>query len=134
MATRLHPEALRSDQCAELLASGGLGRLAVSSGALPAIYSVFFSVLDDHIVVRLSPAWAVAKEADSAVVAFSVDKADQDAGGWTVMVQGVAEMVSDPLSVIRMRSLPLPSWSDNPDDDVFLSIAVTKLTGARYTP
>ena len=132
MATRLHSLPLTASECSDILKRGGLGRLAVSSGALPAIYSAFFSVLDDHVVVRLSPTWALAKEADRAVVAFNVDHAGE-AEAWTVMVQGVAQLVSDPASVARLRSLPLPSWSEDPDDDVFLSVEPTKLTGARYS-
>jgi uncharacterized protein len=126
-------EELTREQCVELLAAGGLGRVAVSSGALPAVYSVFYSLDEDYIVVRLAPTWALRKELDQAVVAFNVDRSADDARtGWSVMVRGRGEEVCDPELAARLRCLPLPSWSDPAEDDTFVRIELAKVSGTRF--
>jgi hypothetical protein len=125
---------LSHEECKSLLALGGLGRVAVSSGALPAIYSLFFCLVGDHIVVRLSPTWALFREIDQAVVAFNVDHlADGGRSGWSILVQGRGEEVTDTDLAASLRLLPLRPWGSPADGDVFVRIALAKVSGTRFS-
>ena len=126
-------EVLSADECLAFLAEGGTGRVAVSAGALPAVYSVFFAFKDGCIVLRLGPNWHLHREIDRSVVAFSIDRFEADrSSGWSVLVQGLGEEVADPSLVESLLALPLPSWGDPPDADRFVRIRADKVAGTRF--
>lgn len=134
VTTGLRVKSLSRDDCIGLLAPGGLGRVAVSSGALPAVYSVFFSLVGGYIVLRLAATWVLCKEADQAVVAFNADYTDKEGrSGWSVMVQGLGEQVTDLELEASLRSIPLRAWGEPSEDDVFVRIALNKVSGTRYS-
>ncbi len=63
------------------------------------------------------------------VVAFEADHYDRaERRWWTVEVCGVASMVSEPLELAHLRTLPLEPWT-TPDTDTFIKIAVTVIGG-----
>ena len=82
-------ELLGHAECLRLLGTAGIGRLAYTSAALPAIRPVSFSLRGDDVLVpavRESPLVAALR---GAVVAFEAD--DYDPGtrtGWAVTVVG----------------------------------------------
>lgn len=64
------------------------------------------------------------------VVAFEVDRAPGEHGGWSVHVTGVAEDVTDPGELTRLRSLPLRPWAAV-EADRFMRISIELLSGRR---
>ena len=137
MASDSPIEALSSDECRAYLASSRIGRVAVSSGALPAIYTVLFALRNGRVVLRVAPKSRLHQALCQAVVAFSIDHLDEDAQeGWSVLVQGIGEEVTDADLADTdladsLRSLPLPSWSDSPEGDRFVWIPLDLLSGTR---
>lgn len=124
---------LSQDECRALLAKGGLGRVGVSTGALPAIYSVFFSLVDAHIVLRVSSDWELRKAVDNTVVAFNADGASEDGrSGWSVLVQGIGEEVKDPGLTASYRLLPLAAWGSEGEADGFVRISIDRLSGTCF--
>lgn len=111
LAVRLEP--LDRTECLRLLASVSVGRLGLLVDGRPEILPVNFAV-DGETVVFRTAAGAVLTQAAMQVVAFEADQIDEANGtGWSVLVQGVAQDVSDALDTRseRLRALALVSWA-----------------------
>lgn len=91
------PQALSRGECLDLLRTPGLGRIAYSQRALPAIVTVGYAVLDESVVLRLDAEAPELPSLRNAVVAFQTDKTDQETRtGWSVTCVGRARPVTDP--------------------------------------
>jgi len=116
---------LTPDQCWELLAQAGVGRLALSIRALPMILPVRYTVDGESVVIDLGRRGLPAASVHDAVVAFAVDEIDASAGsGWMVQMQGQA------------RLLPLDPMTAEPggaDDSQVIGLAPGTVTGTRFT-
>jgi nitroimidazol reductase NimA-like FMN-containing flavoprotein (pyridoxamine 5'-phosphate oxidase superfamily) len=87
---------LSPGECRALLSAGGIGRVALSVGALPAIFPVHYHLYDDQIVLDPTIAPAQAWSFTDAVIAFEVDALDAAGDmGWSVLVVGRAERAVD---------------------------------------
>lgn len=104
-------EVLTRDECLRLLGTATLGRIAVTSGALPTILPVNFRATERGIVVRTVPGSKLDAAMDQAVVAFEVDRLDPIYhAGWSVVVTGVARPIVDEDELDWARNLPLAHW------------------------
>jgi nitroimidazol reductase NimA-like FMN-containing flavoprotein (pyridoxamine 5'-phosphate oxidase superfamily) len=89
-------ELLTEEQARDLLATGEVGRIGVTIGALPAIFPVNYRLIDGAIVFRTAPGSKMSAAARGAVVAFEVDDYQlADRSGWSVLAVGRAEVVHD---------------------------------------
>jgi Pyridoxamine 5'-phosphate oxidase len=107
-----------------LLASVPVGRLVFTHQALPAIRPVNHLVDDDTIVIGLTPGSAIAASTGSGgtVVAYEADALDLDGRlGWTVIVVGVARLVTEADAVLRYRARLRPWLSGAMTDIVEIS-------------
>ena len=94
-------ELLTEEEARELLATGEVGRVGITIGAMPAIFPVNYCVLDGTIFFRTSPGSKLTAATNGAVVAFEVDDYQlTDRSGWSVLAIGTAELVHDP-EVVR---------------------------------
>ena len=90
-------EVLDRAECLRLLASAAIGRVGVSSGALPRVLPVNFRLVGDRILVRTGRDTKLAVAIANAVVAFEVDEFDvASQTGWSVLVTGKAQEVDGP--------------------------------------
>jgi len=128
-----HPEfvELTPEECRALLASHGVGRVAVSTPHGPAIVPVNYSVVDGAIVFRTThgatPALAAGSE-----VAFEVDHLDEALSqGWSVLVVGHAEHVTDPGAARRLSGLARSAPWAGGDRELWVRISPERLTGRR---
>ncbi|MFI8242267.1 helix-turn-helix domain-containing protein [Streptomyces sp. NPDC085866] len=124
---------LRTGECRALLATHGVGRLAVPTAAGPVIVPVNYSVVDGAIVFRTergaTPALAMGCQ-----VAFEVDRIDDAfSQGWSVLVRGPAHAVTDPQEQRRLtegaHSTPWAGGSRN----LWVRIDPFTVTGRRIT-
>jgi hypothetical protein len=123
-------EILPREECMRLLAACTLGRLAVSSGALPMILPVNFLLDQDRILIRTSPGTKLDAAVANAVVAFEVDDFDVFShAGWSVAITGMARQITDPDELGRTHSLPIPHWA--PSDGHVISISIDLISGRR---
>jgi nitroimidazol reductase NimA-like FMN-containing flavoprotein (pyridoxamine 5'-phosphate oxidase superfamily)/DNA-binding XRE family transcriptional regulator len=100
------PTELSTAECYELLAAHTVGRIAVETPDGPAIVPVNYTYVEDEdaVVFRTSPG-ATPSFAEGEEVAFEVDRLDEaQRVGWSVMVAGQAERVTDPASVERLAA------------------------------
>ncbi len=104
-------EVLGREECLALLASTGLGRLGVTSGALPAVLPVRFWVDAGRILFVTDSGSRLDAAARDAVVAFEVDQFEpHDHTGWSVMVTGMARAVDDPAELARIQRTGPDGW------------------------
>ena len=117
-------EALDEAECRRLLEGKRLGRLVLTSGALPAVIPVVYALDAEHIVVRVSPAWHLRTSLQGAVVAFEVDELDPaTSAGWSIVAVGVAqELAADH-----------PGRPADGGGDQIVGILPTALSGHRVT-
>ena len=102
-------EILTEEDCRDLLATESVGRVAVSVGALPAIFPVNYTVVDDDIVFLTGEGLKLRGALENTVVGFEVDSLDPTLGyGWSVLVVGMAQEVpaSEREQVGRVRVSP----------------------------
>jgi nitroimidazol reductase NimA-like FMN-containing flavoprotein (pyridoxamine 5'-phosphate oxidase superfamily) len=89
----------------------GIGRVAVTVAALPAIFPVNYAVDEGDIYFWTSEGTKLWAAAHNAVVAFEIDTIDpMSHTGWSVMVVGSSSKVTDPTDVKRLGGLPLTPW------------------------
>jgi Pyridoxamine 5'-phosphate oxidase len=118
-----------------LLASVSVGRLVFTHQALPAIRPVNHLVDADKIVIGLTSGSAMAAStADSGtVVAYEADALDLDSRlGWTVIVVGVARLLTDAEAVLDYRGLLRP-WLGGAMTDI-VAISTEIVTGYQLVP
>ena len=94
-----------------------VGRLG-TGGPSPDILPVNYAV-DGHSVVFHTAAGKKLAAVDRGErVVFEVDDIDPDsASGWSVILRGFAQHVTDPDEVARLERLPLRPWDRNPKTD-----------------
>jgi uncharacterized protein len=111
LAVRL--EHLDRAECIRLLASVSVGRLGLLVDGRPEILPVTYAVDDETVVFRTAEG-TVLNQAAMQVVAFEADQVDEAThAGWSVLVQGVAQDVSDALDTRseRLRAVALVTWA-----------------------
>jgi len=124
---------LSRDECLARLAMTSIGRVAVTSQALPAVVPVNYSLVGNNIIVRTEVGGMVARGCDGTVVAFEIDDLAADGRtGWSVLVVGVAELL-DGSPAIRAMEAGLVS-AVGPGRDQFIAITIARLTGRSVGP
>lgn len=124
---------LTRTECGDLLATHGVGRLAVPTAQAPVIVPVNYSVVDGTIVFRTARG-AAPSLAVGCPVAFEVDRIDDTfSEGWSVLVRGHARMVTDLGEAHRLagRAHSTP-WAGG-RRDVWVRIHPYAVTGRRIS-
>lgn len=124
-------EVLGEAACRRLLATATIGRLALTTGALPNIVPVNFVLTDRGVVFRTSWGTKLESATRGTVVAFEADAIDTFShAGWSVVVTGTACELRDRSDLTWARSLPLAHWGAG-DGDRYVLVPVTIITGRR---
>ncbi len=112
-----------------LLASVPIGRVVFTQRALPAIRPVNHLIDEGHVVIRTNLGSGLGTAAgDGTVVAYEADAINpQTRTGWSVVVTGVARLVTDPADLARYEKQLLP-WVDGIRDAV-IRISADLVTG-----
>jgi nitroimidazol reductase NimA-like FMN-containing flavoprotein (pyridoxamine 5'-phosphate oxidase superfamily) len=127
-------EVLGRDVCLRLLAGTTLGRVGISSGALPSVLPVNFRFDGRQILIRTGVGTKLDAAVANAVVAFEVDEIDPVAHtGWSVMVTGIAGELTDPGELAAARTSPLARWAPRNDHRV-IAISTELVSGRRIVP
>jgi uncharacterized protein len=129
-------EVLGRDECLRLLATATIGRVGLSSAALPSVLPVNFRLVDDRVLFRTGRGSKLDAATRNAVVAFEVDDFDLvENTGWSVVVTGVAHELSDgeiggidPTDRVRVAR-----WVPGPDDRM-VAITCELVSGRRIVP
>lgn len=123
---------LDRQECLRLMASTPVGRIVHTRQALPAVLPVTFCLGDGGVVLlRTAAASELVRAVDGVVVAFETDEVDAAArSGWSVVVTGRADVVTDPVEHARLCRVGPRSWAPSPDE-VFVRIEPELVTGRQ---
>jgi len=105
-------ELIPRKECVELLAGQRVGRLAFLVGDQPIVLPVNFAVHGDVVVFRTAEGTKL-DAVRTRKVAFEVDCVDlATCTGWSVLVQGVAEDITDDEDWLAesQRAAAVPTW------------------------
>lgn len=124
-------EILDEGECRALLATVKVGRVGVCVGAMPAIFPVNFVLDGEGVVFRTAEGTKLNVATNHAVVAFQCDDFDDfDHTGWSVLVVGMARVVTDAAEAERLRRLPLRPWAAGPRER-FVRVPFELVSGRR---
>lgn len=124
-------EILDEAECWRLLSASTIGRIGITSGALPLILPVNFVVVDGAILILTGEGSKLAAATRNAVVAFEVDDFDPlYHSGWSVALTGVARQLVDDDAIARARTTRLAHWVPDTADH-FIRIEPGVLSGRR---
>jgi uncharacterized protein len=120
------------DECFRLLEQSSVGRLGVIDGDRPVVLPVNYAVVDGEIVLRTDEGMKL-RAAERAPVAFEVDAFDEGARtGWSVLVSGRAEEVTEYAARERqaVRDAPVDPWAGG-DKQHWIRIVADSVSGRR---
>ena len=127
-------EVLSRAECLRLLAQSRVGRVVVTDRALPAAFPVNFALLDEDVVFMTTAGSKLEAAEGEEVMAFEADEIDPVFhGGWSVLVQGLASVISDAEELARARALHLEPWTPAGHFQ-FVRIRAELVSGRRLIP
>lgn len=125
-------EVLDRDECLALLATATLGRVAVTTGALPQVVPVNFHLEGERILIRTAEGTKLDAALCNAVVAFEADDFDtMYHSGWSVVVTGIARVL--PADDETARYAPLVRWAPDGRERT-IAISTDIVSGRRIVP
>jgi nitroimidazol reductase NimA-like FMN-containing flavoprotein (pyridoxamine 5'-phosphate oxidase superfamily) len=123
---------LERDESLRLLAAKKVGRLAFVSDGAPLVMPMNFTLAGERIIFR-TLAYGSAAHAVDSTVAFEVDDIDDYLeAGWSVVVTGRAELLSEE-ELTRLRGDAPATWAEGPRT-LFVAIAVEHVSGRQLIP
>jgi nitroimidazol reductase NimA-like FMN-containing flavoprotein (pyridoxamine 5'-phosphate oxidase superfamily) len=124
---------LGPDACLRLLGENHLGRLAYvqNVGITPMIVPVNYLLHDGSVVFRTDEGSKLSAVRHDEPVAFEVDGLDEVRGlGWSVVVQGHAEELSNPTELEQLRPGRLLPWAPG-EKSHYVRVNATSIAGRR---
>ena len=124
---------LSEDDCLRLLAEHPLhiGRVAVIADGYPLILPVNYRVDHGTVVFRTAIGTKLDAAARGARVGFEADDLDSAwEEGWSVVIRGRGEEVTNPAEIARLQRLPLRPWGPG-DRSRFVRIQPDVISGRR---
>lgn len=122
-------------RCMELIGPGGVGRIGFVSrgGAAPTVLPVNYLVHDNDLVFRTTDHGVIAGHLPGDV-AFEVDRVDGAMSeGWSVLVTGRAEPVTDEAESASLRtSAPVRPWAGG-EHDLFVRVVAYEVSGRHVS-
>ncbi len=124
---------LDRDACLDRLARRNLASVAVTSGALPLVLPVHYSLFGEDILMGADRAGVLGRRLPNHVVSLCVHDVDDDlVCGWSVTVTGLAEPVD--WSTTERGAAPLRSWGTGADAQVLVRIRTDLVSGREICP
>ncbi len=123
-------EELSEESCWELLEPASFGRLAVSIDGQPQIFPVDFYASNPDILFRSAEGTKLRGLVANSRIAFEVDQTDGEET-WSVVVTGIARVVTDAAEIAVADRAPLPSWIPTAPY-LYVRISPTTIRGRRF--
>lgn len=131
MTSRTWLTNLREDECAARLAEAVVGRLGVVVDGKPEVFPICHVYADDYVTFPTNEGTKMHAALQWPWVCFEVDTIDPDGStGWSVMVSGRAEEITDPAEIERVASMRTVPWRSH-QPLRWIRIVPTQVTGRR---
>ena len=124
-------QTLTAAECFDLLALGGVGRVAFTTSDGPVVLPVNYVVSGHTVIFRTAPDTLLAGCLNG-LAGFEVDRLDEELSqGWSVLVTGHAVRVTSEAEVRHLEQhAPVRPWADG-SRDVYVRITPRNITGRR---
>ncbi len=121
---------LSAEECLRLLATVPIGRVVFTEHALPAAQPVNFTTLTDGVAFRTRAGGALDLAILGSVVGFEADAYDPErCAGWSVLVIGHAEEITDPAARVAVAKAVRP-WAGGRRERM-LKVRFERVTGRQ---
>jgi len=127
-------------ECLQLIAHGGIGRIAYQSRFGPAVLPVNYQWHDDVIVFRTARHSPLDEDLQTGIaggdykVAFEIDDINlTERTGWSVLIQGPAHHVNSEAERESALRAGVEPWAGG-ERELFVRIVPSRITGRRITP
>jgi nitroimidazol reductase NimA-like FMN-containing flavoprotein (pyridoxamine 5'-phosphate oxidase superfamily) len=125
-------EMLRFEDCLRLLASAPVGRVGFYADGEVMVLPVNHAVDGQDMVFRTAHGSKLSAAEGQTVVAFEADAYDlQTRSGWSVLVNGRADVVDEDAEIERLNSLGLHPWARAVDRPFWIRIRPTVVSGRQ---
>jgi hypothetical protein len=125
-------EILHLGDCFGLLESVPVGRIGFLAGGEMVILPVNFLVDGQDVIFRTAEGSKLSAVEVGHYVGFEADSYDAATGtGWSVLVNGLAEIVDSEEDAARLDTLGLLSWGEGIAGRVWVRIRPSSITGRR---
>lgn len=127
---------LSRDECVARLLNSPIGRLGISSAAVPLVVPVHFTLDGETVVVATTPGTRLFAATRNRIVAFEADGYDPEGGVWNVIVVGTATHLTDVASA-RLASLgllPRVTWDPSAEQVVYVAVRPEHVLGHQIGP
>jgi uncharacterized protein len=122
-------ESLTREECLEHLERAVVGRIGYVVEGVAIILPVNFTVLGGSIVFCTAKGSKLSWLSHHSRVAFEVDESrPSDRTGWSVLIRGSAQEVTDPDELDALRRGPLRSWV-HPSTEHWVRISIDEISG-----
>lgn len=121
---------LEEDTAWGFLAGAEVGRIATSKDNVPEIFPVNFCLDGESVVFRSAEGTKLDDLLFNASVVFEADGWDGD-GGWSVIIHGNAELITDAAELQRAEKMPLRPWIDTVKPN-FVRIVPERVSGRTF--
>jgi uncharacterized protein len=125
-------EILPLTECMRLLASVPVGRIAFHADGEVVVLPVNHLVDGQDIVFRTGPGSKLSAAEKADIVAFEADDYDaQTKSGWSVVINGRAEILYENTETQRLDGLGLQPWPTAVDRPFWIRIRSTSVSGRQ---
>lgn len=128
---------LEEAECLQLIAAGGVGRIAYTGRFGPTILPVNFALHERTIVFRTGEHSPMGEDLRTGIadaeykVAFEVDEiSPATKEGWSILIQGAAHHVDSASELAEVRRSGVQAWPGG-EKDLFIRIVPDRITGRR---
>ena len=123
---------LSYEECLRLAGSEPVGRIAFADSGDIQVFPVNHCVVDGLVGFRTADGTKLGAALDGSVVAFEVDRYDADRRtGWSVLIKGRAQLVSEGSLLTRLRASGLGPWGDRVPRPEWIAVHPDTVTGRR---
>ena len=122
---------LSEEESWSLLSGAALGRLVTTAAGRPEIFPVNFVAKRPTVLFRTAPGTKLLTAALNREVAFEADD-HTFVGGWSVIVRGIARVLSTDEEIEKAERAQLLSWIPNVKP-YYVAIDASEITGRRFS-
>ena len=127
-------DVLSYDECLGLLARAPIGRVAMHLPERPPVIFPINYAFDGHNIVFRTDTLSILHQADQHTVAFEIDGIDRIYHlGWSVLIVGRLEAVTDRSEHVALATLPVGPWAPGPKSQ-WMRIRPETITGRSIPP
>lgn len=125
-------EVLDRSECLALLAEQPIGRLGFVENGEVTILPVRYATYEGNVVFRSSVGAKLEAAVRWQAVAFEIDGWNPEKrAGWSVLVHGTANEVTDPEREAKLNGLGLELWVEGPRPMHWVEVRPHEITGRR---